>query len=58
MIIPYDISRRLAWGRWANRTLGTKLIALEADVQKHGYGENHTKEWLTNDKTKVQLGIL
>ena len=41
-----------------NRLVALEELALVAGVRKHGYRQNHTKEWLTNYKTKVQLGIL
>ena len=41
-----------------DRLVALEELALEAGFRKQGYGENHTKQWLTTYKTKVQLGIL
>jgi hypothetical protein len=41
-----------------DRLVALEELALEAGFHKQGYGKNHTKEWLTTYKTKVQLGIL
>ena len=43
---------------WLDRVVALEEMALAAGLQKQDYGRNHTKRWLGEFKTKIQLGMV
>jgi hypothetical protein len=43
---------------WLDRVVALEEMALVAGLRKQGYGLNHTKRWLREFKTKIQLGMV
>ena len=43
---------------WLDRVVAIEEMALAAGLRKQGYGQNHTKRWLGEFKTRIHLGMV